>query len=87
MKKLIWTVLAVLALYMLYDYVRLVNTGVEDPTARMVGQVSGQILGFYLWYVALPMFIFKRIRRLIFGKPTASVAAPQPPDLAIDMTG
>lgn len=90
-KKLNWTILIVLALsslYFLYADAEAVRTGIPNPRAFALSIIVGRGVGFYLWYVLVPMFVFKRIRWL-FSKviSTASVDAQPQLDLAEDMTG
>jgi hypothetical protein len=72
--------------YMIFDYIRFSLTGVPDAKAVLVGQVGGAILGFYFWYVFVPMFIFKKARKF-FASSTASAVAQQLPVSAIDNSG
>ncbi len=49
--------------YFVYDYIRYSVTGEVDPNAILLGQIVGNVIGIFLFYLLIPHFILKIFRR------------------------
>jgi len=78
---------AFLALLIL-DQAHYMITGVQDsPETVAVFVKIGELYQTMIWYLLLPMFVFRMVKKLIAKQATASAVSQPALDLSVDNSG
>lgn len=83
MKKYIIGLLAVGLFFGMISQFQYMTTGKENPDLVKLCIFLGQVLHVAIFYVAIPTWVFKKIKKLF----TASVVSQPAPDLSVDNSG